>query len=226
MLATRSVLWLSEIMPAKTFLLRTALAVILLTLLVMAVWTAVGPRPKQGGWKERPLEGLGSFGAVPDFSLVERSGKQLKLADLREKVWIANFIYTHCKDTCPLQSAEMAILQTEFLSEPDVRLVSISVDPARDTPQVLSTYADRFKADSKRWFFLTGEKEEIHRLAQEGFRLSAVPASDVGQKDNEILHSPRFVLVDGKTQIRGYYDSRDAEALRRLRRDLKILLRG
>lgn len=213
-------------MPAKTFLLRTALALLLFTLLVVAVWTGVGPRPKQGGWNDKPLEGLGSFGAVPDFSLTERSGRQLGLADLKGKIWLANFIYTHCKDTCPLQSAEMAILQTDFVSEPDVRLVSISVDPARDTPQVLSAYADRFRADSERWFFLTGQTEEIHRLAQGGFRLSAVPASDVGQKGNEILHSPRFVLVDGKTRIRGYYDSRDAEALRRLRRDLKILLRG
>lgn len=209
-------------MACRTFLLRAVLALLLFTLLVLAVWTAVGPRPKQGGWDEKPLEGLGAFGMVPDFSLTERSGKPFGLVDLRDKVWIANFIYTHCEDTCPLQSAEMARLQDDLADKANVKLVSISVDPERDTPRALSRYAERFKADPDRWLFLTGKKKEIYHLAQEGFHLSAAPAPDVGQESDEILHSSRFVLVDGQ-QIRGYYESNDAEALGRLRRDLKKL---
>lgn len=190
-----------------------------------AVWTGQRLRSRQGGWDEKPLEGLKNFGVVPDFSLIERSGKPLRLVDLRDKIWIANFIYTNCKDTCPLQSAEMARLQNDLVDKTDVKLVSISVDPERDTPQALSRYAERFKADPDRWLFLTGEKREIYRIAQEGFRLSAVPASDVGQENNDsILHSTRFVLVDSKAQIRGYYQSTDAEAMKRLSRDLKTLL--
>ena len=121
----------------------------------------------------------------------------------------------------------MAKLQTEMADSSDLAFVSISVDPEHDVPEVLARYADRFKADPHRWLFLTGEKKEIYRLAQEGFHLSAVPASDKrGEEADVVLHSSRFVLIDGKGQIRGYYESSDGEARKRLRRDLKTLLRG
>ncbi len=201
------------------------LVIVLAGVLGTVVWTRIGTWPKQGGWDERPLEGLGNFGTVPDFSLIERSGKRLELSDLQGKIWIANFIYTTCTDTCPLQSAEMAKLQAHLRQRTNVRLVSISVDPERDTPQVLSRYADRFKADPSLWLFLTGERGELYRLAQEGFHLSAVPVSAPSASNGDtVIHSSRFVLVDTKKQIRGYYDSTDREALRRLKQDLKTLL--
>jgi protein SCO1/2 len=175
----------------------------------------------QGSSDERPLEGLKDFGRVPEFTLTERSGKRLGLSDLQGKAWVVDFIYTRCKDTCPLQSAQMAKLQAD-LGNNDVKLVSISVDPEWDSPKVLSQYANRFKADPERWLFLTGDKNSIYRLAQEGFRLSAVPASD-GAED-VFIHSSRFVLVDKQRQIRGYYDSQDPEALRRLKKDAATLL--
>jgi protein SCO1/2 len=178
----------------------------------------------KGGGDERPLEGLNNFGAVPDFSLIERSGKRLGLSDLKGMTWIVDFVYTRCKDTCPLQSAQMAKLQADLGNNSNLKLVSISVDPEWDSPKVLSQYAERFKADPERWFFLTGDKKSIYRLAQEGFRLSAVPASD-GAED-VFIHSSQFVLVDKQRQIRGYYDSQDPEALRRLKKDAAKLLTG
>lgn len=195
------------------------LALVLAAVVGAALWTLT--RPRQGGWDERPLQGPGSFGAVPDFSLIERSGRQVRLSDLRGKVWVVDFIYTACQDSCPLQSAEMSKLQEEFKGRRRLVLVSISVDPGRDTPEVLSAYARRYGADPERWLFLTGEREAIYRLAQKGFRLSAVPASD---RSKDILHSSRFVLIDGRAQIQGYYDSREPGALRRLRLDLNGLL--
>jgi protein SCO1/2 len=178
--------------------------------------------------EERPLEGLQAFGSVPQFSLIERNGRPITLAELKGKAWIANFIYTNCPDTCPIQSAQMREIQEDFKDEKDLLLVSITVDPERDTPKVLSKYADRFGADPARWFFLTGEQESIYKLAQEGFRLGAVeiphekrPASGATH-----THSPRFVLVDRNAQIRGYYTSTDPDALKRLRDDLKSLLRS
>ncbi len=186
----------------------------------------LGVMPKRAGWEDKPLEGLGRFGAVPNFSLTERSGKQLRRSDLNGKVWVANFMYTNCTDTCPLQSAELAKLQSDLRNRVNVKLVSISVDPERDNPQVLSRYADRFKASPDRWYFLTGDKNEIYRLAEDGFHLGAVPASDHGgEHDGSILHSSKFVLVDEKAEIRGYYESDDAEALQRLRRDMLTLLK-
>jgi protein SCO1/2 len=178
--------------------------------------------------EERPLEGLQAFGAVPEFSLIERDGRRITLAELRDKVWIANFIYTNCPDTCPIQSAQMREIQEDFKNERDLRLVSITVDPERDTPAVLSEYANRFSADPRRWFFLTGEKETIYKFAQEGFHLGAVeiPHEKRPESGATHTHSPRFVLVDRNAQIRGYYTSTDPDALKRLRDDLKSLLRS
>ena len=198
--------------------------IVLAGIILSGLWNRLGVGIRHITRPEKALEGLGDFGTVPDFSLVERSGNSLNLSDLHGKIWIVNFIYTNCPDTCPLQSAEMANLQGELAHEATLRLLSITVDPERDTLQVLSRYADRFGADPQRWLFLTGEKEEIYRLAQQGFRLSAVPVSKgEGNDDPIFIHSSRFVLLDDKAQIRGYYDSSDAQALRRLRRDLRTL---
>jgi protein SCO1/2 len=194
----------------------------------MALWSRHEGRFGRGAGAERVLEGLGSFGRVADFSLLERSGRPLVLADLLGKIWIVNFIYTRCPDSCPIQSAQMKELQEEFSGAQNLRLVSITVDPQRDSAEALSEYAGRFRADPERWFFLTGEREAIYRLAQEGFHLAAAEIPLAKREDSRATHahSPRFVLVDGKAQIRGYYPATDRQALERLRRDLRVLLRG
>jgi protein SCO1 len=168
---------------------------------------------------------MGRQNAAPFLTFVARaSGKQVSLADLRGKIWIADFIYTHCTDTCPLQTADMAKLQDRWLKEPKVELVSFSVDPEHDTPQVLSRYAGRFKADPKRWLFLTGHRPEVVRLVENGFHLAVASASSRAHGGAVILHSPRFVLVDQQGQIRGYYNNSDPKAMQRLHQDLASLL--
>ena len=162
--------------------------------------------------------------AVPEFSLIERSGKKVALADLRGKVWIADFVYTSCTDTCPYQTADMARLQDRWRDQSDLRLVSFSVDPERDTPKVLARYAGRFKADSRRWLFLTGSRADLERLVEDGFRLAVASASKGNHDNGLIVHSARFVLVDRQGQIHGYYDNRDPKALQRLNRDVAVLL--
>lgn len=200
---------------------------------------------------------------LPAFTLIERSGRKVTLADLSGKVWIADFIWTRCPDACPLLSAVMAQLQAEFHDERDLRLVSISVDPEFDTPAVLTSYAAKFHADPDRWLFLTGEKETIYRLVLEGFRLLVLDPADVktshdpamplgnpawrvarlilpgwlspaaawahvvpDRREQPVVHSDRFVLVDRTGQIRGYYSSADTEALGRLKQDARKLLRA
>lgn len=207
--------------------LMLGLAVVALGIILgTALWTRLGLHPRLRTQYQRPLERMVGYGAVPDFSLVERNGSEINLFQLRGTVWVADFIYTSCQDTCPLQTAEMAKLQESLRNTPGVTLVSFSVDPQKDTPEALSKYADRFGADAKRWLFLTGPKDQITHLVQEGFRLSAVPAAPSGPDADVILHSTRFVLVDQQAQIRGYYDSRDADAMQRLRQDVAGLLHG
>jgi len=139
-------------------------------------WYLLWGRGQQAA--DNTLKGLQVFGALPDFSLIERDRRRVTRADLVGKVWVANFIYTRCTDTCPLQSARMAALQGDFPGAQDLRFLSISVDPRRDTPAVLAKYAARYEADPGRWWFLTGDKTVIYALIQEGFRLSVEDPTD------------------------------------------------
>jgi protein SCO1 len=191
----------------------------------MALWTRHMSGHAPAASAEPPRDALDRFGKVPAFSLTERSGKKFDSGDLAGKVWIADFIYTNCTDTCPLQSAEMKRFQDRFSDAPDFRLVSITVDPRRDTPAVLSRYAVRFGADSARWLFLTGGEKAIYRLAEEGFHLPAAEVAPAKPGDASHLHSARFALVDRSGEIRGYYVATEREALTRLGRDAEALLR-
>jgi protein SCO1 len=161
-----------------------------------------------------------NYGTVPDFSLIDQSGKPVMLADLRGKVWIADFIFTNCAGTCPMISGTMRRLQNSLPQ--DVHLVSFSIDPERDTPEVLAKYADEFRADKNRWHFLTGEKEKLHQLSIQGFKLAL---DETGGTDVEpITHSTRLVLVDKAGKIRGYYGGTEDEEMKRLFKDaLKLL---
>ncbi len=154
---------------------------------------------------------------LPDFTLTNQLGKPFGTEELSGKIWVAALIFTHCPTICPMMTQEMARLQSEFVTKP-VFFVSISVDAERDSPEVLSRYAAKYKADTKRWSFLTGAREQIYELAQNGFKLAA------GDKGREGLHSSRFVLVAPDGNVYGRYDSRSKPALSRLRRDINILL--
>lgn len=159
---------------------------------------------------------------LPDFRLVEASGRAVTRADLAGSPFVADLIFTSCGGICPVMTQEMARLQKQTADLPALRLVSISVDPETDTPERLAEYAGRFGADPARWIFLTGDSDQIRRLAAEGFLL-AVADGDPSKGDEAILHSPRFVLVDAESRVRGTYDVRDAEAMLRLRGDLRRL---
>jgi protein SCO1/2 len=219
---------MNQLLTNRKLLFLSFAVLVLSVLLGIAFWKWQADLRSRGASEERPLEGLGIFGAVPPFSLMERDGRRVTLSDLKGKVSIVNFIYTNCPDTCPIQSAQMKQLQEDFKNENELRLVSITVDPKRDTPKVLSEYAKRFSADPRRWLFLTGPKEAIYKFAEGGFHLGAVefPHEKRPESGATHTHSPRFVLVDREAHIRGYYVSTDGEAMTRLRRDLKILLRG
>jgi len=163
---------------------------------------------------------------LPDFSLLERSGKRITLADLHGKIWIADFIYTQCTDTCSWQTADMAKLQERWMNENELRLVSISLDPVHDTPKILTRFAARFHANGQRWLFLTGNKKQIDRLVEDGFELPASAVEGRPGTAPTIIHSPRFILIDRDGQIRGSYDSRDRQSMQRLNTDVTNLLHG
>jgi protein SCO1 len=164
---------------------------------------------------------VSSYGSVPEFQLINQDGNNFGSAELRGKIWIADFIYTTCPGPCPMISSRMSELQKP-LEKTDVHLVSFTVDPAKDTPQVLRGYAEKLQAEPGRWDFLTGPQSTIYNLSRNGFKLAV---SDGSEAQGIPVHSTRMVLVDRHGTIRGYYDAAEADTVTKLVADTTHLLR-
>jgi cytochrome oxidase Cu insertion factor (SCO1/SenC/PrrC family) len=160
---------------------------------------------------------LPSLGAVSDFTLTDQTGASFSGGPaLKGHVWVANFMFTNCPGPCPRMSSQMHDIETALAGQ-DIKLVSITVDPDRDTPEKLAKYAEFYRATPGVWYFLTGPRQTLNRLGQDVFKLGPV--------DGSLDHSTRFVLVDRKSQIRGYYLTSEPDAIERLIADAKALLR-
>jgi len=157
------------------------------------------------------------FGEVKDFSLTDTENKTISLADLKGKVWVADFIFTTCGHICPIMSKHMASLHRSYLLEEDTAMVSISVNPEFDTPKILNDYAKRYNADTKHWHFLTGSRDAIKDLAVNGFKIGSV--------EDPVFHSTYFVLVDKTGKIRGYYEGTKIIEVQRLFKDIAFVLK-
>ncbi len=176
----------------------------------------VSPRPAQPvasaaeALQAQPLP-LGTF------QLKERSGRDITQADLADRVWLSAFIFTRCPSSCPRITAVMKGLQAK-LADTGVQLVSISVDPEHDTPEVLTNYAKGFGADPDRWWFLTGPKESVYSLILDQFKVPVSESTEADRKAGaeEVSHSARIALVDRGNQVVGYFDANDPKAVARL----------
>jgi protein SCO1/2 len=163
---------------------------------------------------------VASYGNAPSFQLTNQNGEPFGSEQLRGKVWIADFIFTSCPGPCPVISGRMAEMQKP-LAKSDVHLVSFTVDPETDSPEVLRAYAERLHAQPERWNFLTGPKETVYDLTQNGFKL---PVLDDGGEQGP-AHATRAVLVDRKGTIRGYYDMVATDVVAKLVADASKLAR-
>ncbi len=162
--------------------------------------------------KPLPLEVLSS---VPEFTLTDQTGREFASSKLKGKIWVANFIFTNCMGPCPRMTGQMKQVQNAVYALNDVRLISFTVDPARDTPEALADYAKRNKAGTDQWSFLIGSQETLHNLKRHAFLLGDV----TGQLD----HSTRFALVDRKGRVRAFYDTTEDGAIKRVIRDVRAL---
>ena len=158
------------------------------------------------------------YGTVPSFELFDQLGNTFTKDELLGDVWVVDFVFTTCAGPCPIMTAQFSELQDRFLDQEDFRLLSISVNPEYDTPEVLKRYGDDYGADHSRWTFLTGDREKIRSLAWEGFH--------VGKEEDPIFHSTYFILVDKEGKIRGYYISSEKNEIERLWTDTELLLSG
>ena len=154
---------------------------------------------------------------VPEFELTAQTDRPFDSSILKGKIWVADFIYTTCPGPCPRMTSQMHEVQDAIAKMPDVRLVSFTVDPARDTPPVLAQYAKEHGASNQLWYFLTGPPATLQRLDRDVFKL--------GNVDATLEHSTRFVLVDRQSRIRGYYETSESGIIPRLIEDIYALAR-
>lgn len=166
------------------------------------------------------LAQLARYWQIPEFTLTERTGATVTHSTLRGRIWVADFFYTTCPGPCPMLTSRLSEIHKKIRLLDDVALVSISTDPLKDTPAVLTQYAQKFGADEK-WLFLTGEKTAIFELANKGFKLSVT--EDPGNLKEPVTHSTKLVLVDRNGTVRGFYDGLTPEQTERLVVDIETL---
>lgn len=165
----------------------------------------------------RAPEPLPVLAELPPFALVERSGAALDKAALAGRPAIVDFIFTRCPASCPRLTARMKELEKRLPERSTVRLLSITVDPEHDRPEVLTRYADGWQA-GPRWLFATGERAAIWELVRRGFLLAVEETPE--DTTSPILHSNRFALVDGEGRLRATYLAFEEDALDRVLADL------
>lgn len=180
---------------------------------VVAIFLAITYIVKFTGDQE-PLPVIGS---IPEFEFVDSDGESVSLNTLKGKVWVADFIFTTCTMACPMMTGNMNIIHKKYKKNDDLRLVSISVYPEYDTPEVLKKYAAQYEANTERWHFLTGKEDAVKKVIKDGFKM--------GDYEDIIFHSEKFALVDKNGLIRSYYNGMKTEDMNKLKKDIDRLLK-
>jgi protein SCO1/2 len=164
---------------------------------------------------ERSVSELPVLGELPAFSLTTHAGESFGRADLAGKITILELMFTSCPDACPIMDRQLVEIYRATEGSERIQLVSVTVDPERDTREVLAAYARELGVVDDRWVFLRGELDEVRRLSVEGLKL--------GMGELPAAHPTRFVLADGEGRIRGYYDALDPASVKTLKTHLRRL---
>ncbi|MFQ5748619.1 MAG: SCO family protein [Planctomycetota bacterium] len=195
----------------------------LLFLIVLAAWAGFFLWAALFGGPQVPepsREPLRVYGPIEAFHLLDQDGRPFRREDLLGKVWVVDFFFTRCHTLCPQLTLKMDHLARGWHRESRLEFLSVSVDPEFDRPEILRSYAQAHDIPLSRWTLATGEKKAILDLSQKTFKLGM--GTERGA-DGDITHSSRFVLVDAKGRIRGYYNALDDAGLKGLDRDLNAL---
>ncbi len=194
---------------------------------VIFVLFGVGLPLIRGIMRPQP-EALADLGQLPAFEMINQENEKVTLDSYRGSVWVSNFIFTSCPDTCPLLTQQMAKVQKRFRqSYPLVKLASISVDPHTDTPAVLKKYAEKYKPNFRQWSFLTGSTDVIENVVVNGFKMALDKAAPEKQSANSLMsitHGEHFVIVDQVGRIRAYRRAANEQDINKIVADVAILL--
>lgn len=172
-------------------------------------------------WIEKSDKGYESIHRIPAFSFTNQNGEAVTEKTVEGKIYVADFIFTKCGSICPKMTANMGILQEKFKQDDDVLLLSHSVTPGIDSVPVLKKYAINKGVISGKWHLLTGNENDIYRLAKKEY----YAGDTIGyyQTGNEFLHTENFILVDKHRRIRGVYNGTLALEMERLIEDIGTL---
>lgn len=157
---------------------------------------------------------------VADFELINQNGEKITQDHYKDKIYVVDFFFTSCPTICPIMTTNMAELQNEFLKNADIMFLSLSVTPTIDSIPVLRKYATEKGVIDSKWNVTTGNKKHIYELARKSY-FAVVEQGDGGLQD--FIHTPNFILVDKKKQIRGIYDGTNNKEIKRLVNDIYIL---
>ncbi len=158
---------------------------------------------------------------IGDFSLINQNNETITQDDYKGKIYIADFFFTTCQTICPIMTEHMIEIQQELNNDPEIKLLSHSVIPTYDTPEVLKAYALKKGVDDTKWNLVTGSKKDIYTLARKHYlAVQDIPGTE---DDLDMVHTENFMLIDKKGYIRGYYDGTDPEAIEQLLEDITIL---
>ena len=157
---------------------------------------------------------------VSDFNLINQNGSFITSEDYKNKIYVVDFFFTSCPSICPIMTNNMLKIQDEFIDNNEVMLLSMSVTPEIDNVEILKQYADDKGVIDSKWNITTGQKKHIYELARKSY-FAVLKQGDGGLQD--FIHSPNFILVDNKKQIRGIYDGTVENEISRLIKDINVL---
>jgi len=173
---------------------------------------------------EDAIERVGFGHKIAPFSCIDQDGKSFSSAQLNGKVYVAEFFFTTCGTICPRMNKQLMRVQQAYKANREVALVSFTVDPEHDKPEQLKAYATSHQANPGQWFFLTGEKEIIYRIARRSyFLLKPAEVENQGDVGSDFIHTNNFVLIDQKGRIRAYYDGTSPDEVSQLIQDIQLV---
>ncbi len=177
------------------------------------------PNGVQAELVDSTIQHVKKYHTIADFKLVNQNGDTITQEYYKDKIYVADFFFTTCTSICVPMGEHMVELQKALRKDQEVLLLSHTVTPEIDTVAQLKNYAKKKGVNDAKWNLVTGPKKEIYDLA----RKSYLAAKDVPYNKYDLVHTENFVLVDKKRRIRGFYDGTDAEAIKQLLEDIKVL---
>lgn len=173
---------------------------------------------------ERMVDGImvvdTEYATVPNFSFLNQDSQLVTQETVKGKLYIADFFFVTCPTICPIMKKQMIRVFEKYKGDPNLLLLSHTIDPAHDTIALLKDYSTRLGSDGKQWMFLTGQREAIYEMAEKGYYATAMPDST---EPGGYIHSGGFILVDSERRVRGIYNGTDEDDVNHLMEDIDLL---